>query len=115
MQIYLVISLIFALFVAAFAVQNTMPVAISLLFWRFEEISLVLVILGSAAFGALCVFLLGMVKQVSQSFKIKERDAANQRLTGEIEELREQLESFKSQQENSFIPNHVGEVEEEVK
>ncbi|MBS4024104.1 MAG: LapA family protein, partial [Clostridia bacterium] len=48
-----------------------MPVAISLLFWRFEEISLVLVILGSAAFGALCVFLLGMVKQVSQSFKIK--------------------------------------------
>jgi hypothetical protein len=101
--------------VAAFAVQNTTPVAISLLFWRFQEMSLVLVILGSAAFGALCVFLLGMFKQVSQSFKIKELEVANHRLTEEIEELREQLQSFKNQQANSFIPDHVREVEEEVK
>ncbi|MDW7675153.1 MAG: LapA family protein [Bacillota bacterium] len=115
MQMYLVIALIFALFVAMFAIQNTVPVAISFLFWTFQDISLVLVILGSAVFGAICVFLLGMVKQVSQSMKIKELDNENKRLRAENEDLKEDIRSSKSQQANNFFPEDVRELQTETK
>lgn len=96
MQIYLVLALIFAVFVAFFAVQNTTPVAISLLFWKFDDISLVLVILCSAAIGALCIFLLGMVKQIGQSLKIRELENENKRLTVENTDLHEEIANIKS-------------------
>lgn len=110
MQVYLVIALIFAVFVSAFAVQNITPVSISFLLWHFEDISLVLVILCSAALGALCVFLLGMFKQVTQKFKIKELEGENARLRGENTDLKEDLISIKSQQANDFFPDKVREI-----
>ncbi|PRR75833.1 LapA family protein [Neomoorella humiferrea] len=72
MQFFTLMAILFALLVAVFALQNAEPVEINFLFWQFRHISLVLVILGSAAFGALAVFLLGAVRQVRQAREIKE-------------------------------------------
>lgn len=72
MQFFTLMAILFALIVAVFALQNAEPVEINFLFWQFRHISLVLVILGSAAFGALAVFLLGAMRQLRQAREIKE-------------------------------------------
>lgn len=91
MQFYLLLALVFALVVAIFAVQNTEPVTINFLTWQFKEISLVLVILGSSAVGAVFLFLLGVVKQLSLYRKNRELRLANQKLREEVNRLEEQL------------------------
>jgi len=86
-QIYSLLSIFFALLVAIFAVQNAGPVEIKFLAWQFSNISLVLVILGSAAFGALVVFLLGAVRQVRQAREIRELKSQLKRLQETISSL----------------------------
>ena len=64
MQVYLVLALIFSIAVAAFAVQNATRVDITLFFWQLPQISLVVVIFGSALIGAIAAGLFGAVKQL---------------------------------------------------
>lgn len=64
MQVYLVLALLFSLCIAVFAVQNASQVNINLFFWQLNNISLVLVIFGSALIGALVAGLFGIVKQI---------------------------------------------------
>jgi len=90
MQLYLVGALLFALLVALFAVQNTMMVKIAFLLWQFE-VSLVLVILGAASFGALCVFLVGMFKNIGSWRKQRELEGKNKVLSEKVKELEEKL------------------------
>ncbi|OIQ61270.1 hypothetical protein MOTE_03460 [Moorella thermoacetica] len=84
MQIYSLLAILFALLVAVFAVQNAVAVNIKFLAWQFPGISLVLVILGSAAFGALVVFLLGVVRQVRVNREIRQLKHENRRLAGDL-------------------------------
>lgn len=65
-MIFLIFTLIVALLVAIFAVQNADPVAINLL-WYVAEVPLVLVILGSVLAGALIVFFIAIWRE----FRIK--------------------------------------------
>ncbi|MGI9860160.1 LapA family protein [Moorella naiadis] len=87
MQIYSLLAILFALLVAIFAVQNAVAVNIRFLAWQFPEISLVLVILGAAAFGALVVFLLGLVRQVRASREIRQLRQENHRLAANLARL----------------------------
>ncbi|MDF2571581.1 MAG: Lipopolysaccharide assembly protein domain protein, partial [Sporomusa sp.] len=50
----LLFAFIFALLVAVFAVQNSLPVTVTFLTWGFQT-SLVIIILGSATFGAMTI------------------------------------------------------------
>ena len=84
----LVLALICALLVAVFAVQNAKPVAVTFLVWRFE-VSLVLIILGAAALGAVAVFLLGTLRLVQQSRRMREATQHVQQLESELERLQE--------------------------
>jgi uncharacterized integral membrane protein len=61
-MILLIITLVFALLVAVFAIQNAAPVAIKLL-WIVAEVPLVLVILGSVFAGAMIVFLIALWRE----------------------------------------------------
>lgn len=81
----LVLALFCALLVAIFAVQNAGTVVVGFLHWRFE-VSLALVILGSTVLGAVFVFLLGIVQQISRGRRIKE-------YRNRIKELEVQLEA----------------------
>ncbi|WP_034638704.1 LapA family protein [Desulfofalx alkaliphila] len=99
MQLYAVLGLLFALLVAMFAVQNSTAVDIRILTWKFSNISLVLVILGSVVGGALIAFLLGLPKQLRNMIKIKELSAQNQRLVTEVDRLTQELGQEKEMEE----------------
>jgi len=86
-NLILVISLLFALVVAVFAVQNNTPVDISFLGWELKKISLVLVIFGSAAAGAVTVFSLGLVKQIRLKMELRQMKAQNEKLNSQITAL----------------------------
>ncbi|NLJ33178.1 MAG: LapA family protein [Firmicutes bacterium] len=86
----LVLALLFALVVAIFAVQNAGLVMVGFLPYRFE-VSLALVILGSTAAGALVVFLLGLVQQVTRGMKIREYRHKIQQLERELAALQEEM------------------------
>ncbi|MGI6604322.1 MAG: LapA family protein [Firmicutes bacterium] len=88
----LVLALVCALLVAVFAVQNSVPVAVTFLTWRFE-MSLVLVILGSAALGAVAVFLLAMLRLMRQGRLLREANQKARRLQDELAKLQVQLDS----------------------
>ncbi len=87
MQILFIFSLVFAILVSVFAVMNSDPVTIKLL-WKQYEFSQAIIILGSAAIGAIIVALLGMVNRVKSSLKVRE-------LQNKIKGLENQLEEFK--------------------
>jgi putative membrane protein len=89
----LVVALICALLVALFAVQNHQGVAVRFLTGGLE-ISLALIIIGSAAVGAIFAFVLGIFRQFSQGRRIKEY---KQR----VAKLEEELESFQGACEDS--------------
>jgi len=85
------VSLLFALMVALFAVQNNTAVDIAFLGWKYSGISLVLVIIGSATSGAVIVFLIGLFRQIKLTVELRHLKAANERLT-------KMLEDFKSKE-----------------
>ena len=95
MQVQLILILIFAIIVAAFAIQNTMAVVIRFLFWE-ANLSLVLVILGSIALGALFIYLVDLVRQIKVKREIKEFNRQIAELTKEKETLQGALAAYES-------------------
>ena len=92
MQFYWILSLLFALIVALFAIQNAEAVDIRFLTWQFKDISLVLVILGSAVAGAVILFIVGAMKQVKMAWKIREAEGKIRKLEIELTKLVEEKE-----------------------
>jgi len=88
LNLILVVSLLFALVVAIFAIQNNATVDISFLGWTYSGISLVLIIIGSATAGAVIVFLLGLFKQIKLRIELRHLRTTNERLMRMIEELK---------------------------
>ncbi|MGO0123110.1 LapA family protein [Desulfothermobacter acidiphilus] len=84
MQLIFLLALIFALLVAIFAVQNAIPVSIRFLGWHFSDVSLVLIILGSAVAGALVVFILGVGREWRRTREIRELRAQNLQLSRQL-------------------------------
>ncbi len=95
-NVVLVLSLIFALIVAIFAVQNNTPVDIAFLGWKYSGISLVLVILGSAASGAIAVFLFGLVRQFKMQRDLRSSKSQNTKLSSQISALEAKIAATES-------------------
>ena len=93
MQAYLILALIFALLVAAFAIQNTAVVTINFLFW-----------LGSVAAGALIFFVLGLIKQFGSSRERKELTRAKEALEGQLAEKKRQLTEAEARLKEALQP-----------
>ena len=93
MQVQLILFFIAALLVAAFALQNTMPVIVKILFWE-ANLSLVIVIIGSAALGAISLFAIDMAKQLRVNREMKEVNEKLEALTKEKEELERNLAAY---------------------
>lgn len=79
MQAYIVLMLIFAIFVTLFAIFNATAVTVSFIFTEME-VSLALVIIGSALLGALLVMLFDAVKKLKTSKIIREANKKVQEL-----------------------------------
>lgn len=95
MQVYLVLALLFSICIAVFAVQNASKVNINLFFWQLNEISLVLVIFGSALIGALAAGLFGVVKQIKLRININKCKTLAEEQKQEIICLQNELEKNK--------------------
>lgn len=88
-----VLALVFALIVAVFALQNAGAVDISFLTMELS-ISQALVILISAAFGALVVLLLSLVRWIKCQSKIKSQTKTISSLEQENKVLKLKLEEL---------------------
>ncbi|MFA5523119.1 MAG: LapA family protein [Tissierellales bacterium] len=93
MEVKFIISLIFAVLVAVFAIQNAGNVEINFLFTKFT-ISQAVVILSSAIVGAFIVVLLSLVKQIKQNMKIKQLNKEMGVVLEEKEKLQTQVDEL---------------------
>lgn len=91
-EIKFIISLIFSILVAVFAIQNSGNVEVRFFLAQFT-ISQAVVILVSAIVGAIIVLLLGLIKQIKQNMKIKQLSKEVNNLTNEKDELEAKLEA----------------------
>jgi uncharacterized integral membrane protein len=82
---YLFFGFLFALVVALFAVQNSSIVSVRFLAWGMET-SLVLVIIGSAALGALSAAVLGLPRTLRLRARLRECEASLRRAEEEARE-----------------------------
>ena len=93
MQLGVILGLLFGLVIAFFAVLNTETVILSYYFGRMET-SVALLVLASAALGAMTVGLLGFLKHIRTGFTLWDYRNKLQRLSKEVDDLR--LEDRKS-------------------
>lgn len=90
-MLYLFLALVFSLFVAIFAVQNSLTVVVSFLSWNFQT-SLVIIILGSAILGALVILSLASLMQIKSRWTLQKAKQRQGELEAEIKTLKERLE-----------------------
>lgn len=98
MQMLLVVALLFALGVAVFAVQNAEPISFRLFGWQ-SETSLVFVVLGAAAAGAIAAGLVGLVRQVKASLRIRQLQTRLHKAEQELEMMQRQLDALTARPE----------------
>ena len=104
MQAYIVLMLIFAIFVTLFAIFNATAVTVSFIFAEME-VSLALVIIGSALLGALLVMLFDAVKKLKTSKIIRESNKKVQELEKQLvlkDEALRQRDSMIAQKEDQI-------------
>lgn len=90
-MLYLFFALVFSLFVAIFAIQNSLAVTVSVVAWSFQT-SLVIVILGSATFGALAIISLAIPLQLKARWDLKKARQRQGELEAEVKTVQERLE-----------------------
>lgn len=86
MQRKIMLVLIFALFIAIFAINNSNPVTIKLFTLEYE-VSLVIIVLGAIAFG---VLLMGIFSSINQ-LKLKKELGKYKKQVGELREDNKKL------------------------
>jgi uncharacterized integral membrane protein len=111
MQLRFVVSLIFAILVALFAIVNSGVVIINFLFAEYP-VSQALVILISATLGAIIVMLLGAVKQ----YKLQRKNKEQGKIVEEKEKLIEEKEKLVGEKEKLIEEkeNTIGLLQNEI-
>lgn len=89
MQARVIVMLLFALLVAVFAVMNIQPVVIDFFFDK-AEIPLIFVIIVSILVGALFMFILSSMKQMTLKKQLKTLEKENTQLKQDLEQIIEE-------------------------
>lgn len=97
MQVTYIFILVFAVIIAMFAVLNGTPVDVNLLFTKIPDVSLAVVILGSATIGAVLGYSFDLLKRIKSSMRIKELEKKNTALTAELETLKKDTDNDESE------------------
>ena len=106
--------MVFAVIIALFAVANSEPVSINLIF-RTYELSQAVVILVSAVVGALMVFVLNLVAKAKQAMKAKNLKKEIKELNTQLEGCQKQLQTFTDEKENDLQMTQAVNVANDVK
>ncbi|MCX7780579.1 MAG: LapA family protein [Negativicutes bacterium] len=88
---YLFFAFVFALVVAIFAIQNSVPVTVTFFIWNIQT-SLVIVILGAATFGAMVILLLATYAQFKLRLALQRAKHRQGELEAEAATLKNRLE-----------------------
>jgi uncharacterized integral membrane protein len=118
-QLVWIASLFFALLIALFAVQNTMPVTVTLLAWRLEGVAVSLVVLAAAALGALLTYLFGLGRELRSRMSlrghrstVRDQDALIEELRARVRELERENEQYRAAQQatepRAAVPESAG-------
>lgn len=91
MAAYLVGALFFAIGIAVFVFQNTALVSVRFINWISPEVSLAVVALVAACFGAVIAFLLDSIRYFKVAKKVKELMNNNRRLEKELMNQKKEL------------------------
>ncbi len=86
---YLILALVFSLIIAIVALANNEPVTVSYIFGR-AEISLILLILGSAFVGALVMGFFAIFRSIRSAFSFREMRRKNEELQKQLKTLKEE-------------------------
>ena len=81
-QVYFIVGLILGLAIAIFALQNTMAVEVKFLGWQVAG-SLAVVVLGSAAAGALVALFFGIPEILKARWRIRNLERRLQSMSSE--------------------------------
>ena len=100
-----IVALAFAVLVAMFAIQNSTLVSVSFFKWQLKDISLAVVILGSAAAGALAVGLFTFVREIGLRLSLRSCNAKLETITKELDETKES--SLRREQELERLKGEV--------
>jgi lipopolysaccharide assembly protein A len=92
MQTYWIAALAFGILVAIFAVQNSMPITIGFLWISMENVAVSVVILVSAALGAVITGLFGLGPEVRYRLRGRSSRRAVEARDRQIRELEETVE-----------------------
>lgn len=98
MQALILLILLFALLVSIFAVQNSAPVDISVLFWSFHDVSLVVIILGAFSMGVLLTILLNLIRNFKQMLQVNDLKNRIRQVENEKQHLQEELSRLQTAQ-----------------
>jgi len=111
MQITFILSMVFAVMIAFFAVLNSEPVIINLFFEKFV-LSQAIVILLSAVLGAVIVFLLNIYPYLKGKVKLKAVTKKNKELEEKLEKCVKDLESINKPEKEDCKDSEDGKKEE---
>jgi len=105
--VYVILALVFAVFVALFAVQNATQITVTFLAWQWNT-SVAVVILGAAAFGAAFGGLLALVREIQLKLRLRGAEGRVRRL----ENLLEEAEAAKLRARE--LPSEAGSAKEQL-
>ncbi len=100
MQIFLFFALFIALMAVVFALQNSAPVQISFLLWRFDS-SLALVLLVALVAGALMSFFVSLPSNVRARWTIRQQRKKMTEMENRLAELETQVTQARKQAEEA--------------
>ena len=112
MQIWFVLSLLFSILVAVFAVLNSHVVPIKL-YWIDYQLSQSLVILISAIFGAMIAIFLGIFNKLKSTLKIRELNLTVNSLEKKTTELNNQINASQIRDSNIRLNNSEAQLLEQ--
>ena len=98
MQIYWTAALAFGIVIALFAVQNSSPITIRFLWMSAENAPVSVLVMISAALGALVTLMLGLAREVRLGwgrFRARRASGAMERRLAELEKAVEQVTAEK--------------------
>ena len=95
-MVYLIVTVLFSLVVALFAMQNAIAVTVTLGVWRLES-SLALVVIGSAAAGILAALPVWIMMQVKLRFRLMKANSRLKELESELAKNRDATGSVAKQ------------------
>jgi len=98
MQLVWIASLLFALLIALFAIQNVTPVDVNLLVWQLQGVAVSALVLAAAALGALLTYLLGLTRGIRNRLALRGHRSTIQDQETLIAELRARVRELESQQ-----------------